>query len=216
MLLSRCFRKRRHMNPLALPLSLALALAILFNIPAHAKQYAAKSLADFITIQSTPLSTGDKGWVTDSGIRYLFIYDGSSSATHDSPLVLQPSDSPATGRWLYDGGTLVATAFTANTTLTVIQLWNQTLSNAGASGALEFDFPARTEGWNFIFVLEAVQNVTLDPNGSEQWYLNGDQLAAGEAIENTSPVIGESIFCYSTGSNVFCESSSPNFVEETP
>ena len=101
-------------------------------------------------------------------------------------------------------------------TLIAAEVKNKILTNSESTGADEWDFPARTEGWNFTFVIEAAQNVTLDPNGTEQWYLNGTQMAAGEAIVNTSPTVGESLFCYSTESDVFCESKYSDFTEASP
>jgi hypothetical protein len=101
-------------------------------------------------------------------------------------------------------------------TLIEAELKNKILSNSESSGADEWDFPAIAEGWNFIFIIEAAQNVTLDPNGTDQWYLNGTQMSAGEAIVNTSPTVGESIACFSTESSVYCESKYSDFAEETP
>jgi len=100
--------------------------------------------------------------------------------------------------------------------LVVRELHNIILTNSESAGADEWDFPARAEGWNFIFIIEAAQNVTLDPNGAEQWYLNGTQLAAGEAVVNTAPTVGESITCFSTESAVYCESAYADWTEETP
>jgi hypothetical protein len=100
--------------------------------------------------------------------------------------------------------------------LIAAEVKNKIITNSESVGADEWDFPARAEGWNFIFIIEAAQNVTLDPNGTEQWYLNGTQMAAGEAIVNTSPTVGESIACFSTESAVYCESKYSDFAEESP
>jgi hypothetical protein len=101
-------------------------------------------------------------------------------------------------------------------TLITAEVKNKIITNSESVGADEWDFPAIAEGWNFIFVIEAAQNVTLDPNGTEQWYLNGTQMAAGEAIVNTSPTVGESIACFSTETAVYCESKYSDFAEESP
>lgn len=101
-------------------------------------------------------------------------------------------------------------------TLIAAELQNKILTNSESVGADEWDFPARAEGWNFMFIIEAAQNVTLDPNGTEQWYLNGVQMAAGEAIVNTAPTVGEVLECISTESAVYCESNDPDWQEETP
>jgi hypothetical protein len=101
-------------------------------------------------------------------------------------------------------------------TLIAAEVKNKIITNSESTGADEWDFPAIAEGWNFIFIIEAAQNVTLDPNGTDQWYLNGTQMAAGEAIVNTSPTVGESIACFSTESSVYCESKYSDFAEESP
>jgi hypothetical protein len=101
-------------------------------------------------------------------------------------------------------------------TLIAAEVKNKIITNSESVGADEWDFPAIAEGWNFIFIIEAAQNVTLDPNGTDQWYLNGTQMAAGEAIVNTSPTVGESIACFSTETAVFCESKYSDFAEESP
>lgn len=93
-------------------------------------------------------------------------------------------------------------------TLTADELKNTILTNSESTGADEWDFPARTEGWNFIFIKEADQNVTLDPNGTENWYFRTTNAAytangAGTSIVNTTA--GKStLTCFSTESAVFC------------
>lgn len=101
-------------------------------------------------------------------------------------------------------------------TLLAKECKNTILSNGDSVGADEWDFPARTTGWSFIFIIEAAQNVRLDPNGAEQWYLNGTQMAAGEAIVNEAPTIGEEIGCYSTQRDVYCSSKYSDWAEDTP
>jgi hypothetical protein len=104
-------------------------------------------------------------------------------------------------------------------TLTASELYGTFLSNAESSGADEWDFPARSEGWDFCFDKEVNQNITLDPNGTEQWYYRTDnssytQLSAGEALVNTTA--GKStICCHSTEVAVYCNADE-NWAEETP
>jgi len=104
-------------------------------------------------------------------------------------------------------------------TLTEAELKNTILSNSESTGADEWDFPARGEGWNFMFIKEADQNITLDPNGSEQYYFRTDnsaysQLAAGEAIVNTTAG-KSSLSCFSTESAVYC-TGDENWAEASP
>jgi hypothetical protein len=96
------------------------------------------------------------------------------------------------------------------------ELMNTILSNANATGAIEYDAPARAENWNFVVVCEEAQNIVVDPNGTEQWYLNGSQLAAGENIQNTACTKSESMACFSTEEEVYCESKYSDWAEETP
>lgn len=100
--------------------------------------------------------------------------------------------------------------------LTVEELMNSNISNGESIGADEWDFPARTEGWNFCFIIEVAQNVTLKPNGTEQWYFNGVQMSAGESIVNNSPTIGEKICCTSTEQIVEWNSKYTDWAQETP
>jgi hypothetical protein len=97
-------------------------------------------------------------------------------------------------------------------TLIVEELKGMILSNSASTGADQWEFPAVTEGWNFIFIIEAAQNVALHPIDSSKWYLNGTVLAADRSIVNTAPTIGESIACFSTGTYVYCESKYSDFV----
>jgi hypothetical protein len=97
------------------------------------------------------------------------------------------------------------------------ELRNTIISNAGATGTTHYDQKtATTAGLNFIFLCEAAQPIEIDPNGSEQWYLNGTQLSTGEGIDNDTCTIGESITCISTDTTVYCKSSDANWVEESP
>lgn len=58
------------------------------------------------------------------------------------------------------------------------------ISNAGASGAAVFALPAATVGLEFYFLLEAAQELRIDPNGSETIALpsTGAQGAAGKYL----------------------------------
>lgn len=93
--------------------------------------------------------------------------------------------------------------------LVTTELHNTILSNGASVGADEWDFPARSEGWNFIFIKEASsQNVTLDPHGTECWLFRSNDLpyvlkGAGAPIVNNS--VGRStITCFSTEMAVYC------------
>ena len=96
--------------------------------------------------------------------------------------------------------------------LVVSELKNTILSNINSTGADEWDFPARTEGWFFVFVKEVDQNIALDPNGSENWYFRTDNSAytlngAGTSIINTTAG-RSSITCFSTEDAVYCTGDS--------
>jgi hypothetical protein len=78
------------------------------------------------------------------------------------------------------------------------------ISTAEATGAVEFDYPPRAEGWHHKIMVESAYAVTLDPNGTENWYLNGIQQGAGVAIVLPG-VVGIMATVYSTEDNVFVE-----------
>jgi len=92
--------------------------------------------------------------------------------------------------------------------LTTVELLNKTITNSESTGADEWDFPALSEGWNLIFIKEVDQDVTLDPNGSENWWFRTDNSAytqngAGTSIINTTA--GRStITIFSTETGVYC------------
>lgn len=92
--------------------------------------------------------------------------------------------------------------------LTVSELKNKIITNSESTGEDEWDFPARTEGWNVIFIKEADQNMILDPNDSENWWFRTDTAAytqngAGTSIKNITA--GKStISIFSTESGVYC------------
>lgn len=67
------------------------------------------------------------------------------------------------------------------------------VSNAGASGAATFVLPPATPGLEFIFVVEAAQELRIDPDGTETAALpaTGVQQAAGKYI--VADAIGERI-----------------------
>lgn len=67
------------------------------------------------------------------------------------------------------------------------------VSNAGASAASTFPLPAATPGLEFTFLVEAAQEVRIDPDGTETIALpaTGVQQAAGKYI--TADAIGEGI-----------------------
>lgn len=75
------------------------------------------------------------------------------------------------------------------------------ISNLGASGAAVFALPAATVGVHYRFVVEAAQELRIDPNGSETIALpsSGVQGAAGKYL--TADAIGERVHlcCISAG-----------------
>jgi len=96
--------------------------------------------------------------------------------------------------------------------LTVAELKNKIISNAGLSADTHFDAPVVTEGWNVIFIIEAAYQVDVHPNDSQTWYLNGTVMGADEMISNSADTVGESMACFSTeAGKVYCESKYANF-----
>lgn len=93
-------------------------------------------------------------------------------------------------------------------TLTEVELKTKILTNSESTGADEWDFPARGEGWSFKFTKEADYDVALDPNSTENYWFRDDptaayaQVGAGIAIENVTDGKSE-INGYSTESGVY-------------
>ncbi|MBE7497082.1 MAG: hypothetical protein HS117_19245 [Verrucomicrobiaceae bacterium] len=75
------------------------------------------------------------------------------------------------------------------------------ISNAGATGAAPFLLPAATVGLEYIFVVEAAQELRIDPDGTETIALpaTGVQQAAGKYI--VADAVGERIhiICITAG-----------------
>jgi hypothetical protein len=86
-----------------------------------------------------------------------------------------------------------AVVATANTTVTRDQAWNEVVvSNRGASGAVTFALPAAEVGMRVTAIVQAVQELRLDPSGTQTIALaNGVQQAAGKYI--VADAIGETI-----------------------
>lgn len=75
------------------------------------------------------------------------------------------------------------------------------ISNLGATGAATFGLPAAVPGLNFTFIVEAAQELRIDPNGNETIALpsSGVQQAAGKYIG--ADAVGEKvkIHCLTAG-----------------
>jgi hypothetical protein len=92
-------------------------------------------------------------------------------------------------------------------TLYAYEMKGRMISNTTLSASIELDAIAIEEGLNFAILKEVNYDIVIDPNGSENWYLdNGSgltQCGAGVTIENTTS--GVSILtCVSTESKMFC------------
>jgi hypothetical protein len=86
-----------------------------------------------------------------------------------------------------------AVVATANTTVTRDQAWNEVVvSNKAATGAVTFALPAAERGMRVTAIVQAAQELRLDPNGTETAALaNGVQQTAGKYI--VADAIGETI-----------------------
>jgi hypothetical protein len=75
------------------------------------------------------------------------------------------------------------------------------VSNAGASGAAVFALPKAEPGLRVSAVVEATQNLRLDPNGTETIALpsTGVQGAAGEYIEANALAESVELVCLTKG-----------------
>lgn len=87
-----------------------------------------------------------------------------------------------------------ATAYTADATLTVPEMYGSIFTTVGAAGAVTFSLPAAVVGMEAKFRVGAAQELRVDPNGTETVALpsTGVQAAAGKHI--TANAAGET--CY--------------------
>lgn len=85
----------------------------------------------------------------------------------------------------------IVEAKTAAYTVVAGQDEGKTFTNAGAAGAITFSLPAATVGQSYRFLVQAAQELRIDPNGTETIALpeTGVQGAAGKYL--TANAIGE-------------------------
>lgn len=89
-------------------------------------------------------------------------------------------------------GLINVEAHTASDTLTTGE--NGTLhTNAGAAGAITFTLPAATVGLHYYFVVDAVQELRIDPNGTETISLPSTGAAGAAGKYLTANAQGESV-----------------------
>jgi hypothetical protein len=62
--------------------------------------------------------------------------------------------------------------------------------NASADAVLDFEDSALAEGRDFCVVIEAAYQITIEPDTDENWYLNGTQCGANDAIFNDDDTVG--------------------------
>jgi hypothetical protein len=105
--------------------------------------------------------------------------------------------------------------------LTTAESTNKCISNYKSSGADHvFTMPAAHALGNIIFIIGDEFQVDIEPNGSDNFYLNGTAMAADEHIQNTADTLGEQIVGYCANINGTLRwmftSSDAAWVEETP
>lgn len=120
----------------------------------------------------------------------------------------------ATGDAVYDDNT------TAHV-LTVQEMKNSIITNAGASEDKVYTCPAAEFGMNGMGMVIAAYQMDFEPDGNETLWLNGVQMAAGEHIQNTADTKGDVIAFWSVESGdgtyeIFFKSDNANWVEATP
>lgn len=94
------------------------------------------------------------------------------------------------------------TVATANTAVTRDQaLYGKIVSNAGASAAVTYALPAAEVGMRVSAVVEAAQELRLDPNGTETIALpsTGVQGAAGKYITADAVAERVQLVCITAG-----------------
>lgn len=104
--------------------------------------------------------------------------------------------------WVPQGaGVLNSIIVTADRTLTAGES-GSVISNAGAAGTVTVALPAAVPGLWYQFLVEAVQQLRIDPNGTETIALpsTGVQSSAGAYIVADALTEGVTIYCNTAGS----------------
>jgi len=105
--------------------------------------------------------------------------------------------------------------------LLATEIQNDILTNYGATEDRVYTAPAIPFGVNFMMTVGAAFQISLCPDGTEAFWLNGIEMAAGECIVNAGDTEGEVMSCWSVESadavyELHCKSSYSNFAEATP
>jgi hypothetical protein len=89
-------------------------------------------------------------------------------------------------------GLLSVEAHTTNDTLTVSETgtWH---TNTGASGTITITLPAATVGLRYGFACNAVQELRIDPNGTETISLPSTGVAGAAGKYLTANAVGENV-----------------------
>lgn len=107
-------------------------------------------------------------------------------------------------------------------TLVTAELKNTLINNytAGCTDKV-FEMPVANYGWLTTFICGCSADITITPNGSEQYEFNQATMAGGESVVATSCTIGSSVtfYSYAVGASTYAVkgfSSYSDFDEETP
>jgi len=105
--------------------------------------------------------------------------------------------------------------------LTVEEVKNGLITNAGAAEDKVYTFPAAEMGFNGMGMVVAAYQMDFEPHSGEAFWLNGTQMAVDEHIQNTADTKGDVISFWSveTGDGtyeIFFKSDNSNWVEASP
>lgn len=92
------------------------------------------------------------------------------------------------------------TSKTANYTVTRDEV-GRVFTNTSASGAITFSLPAAENGLQYYFVVQAAQELRIDPNGTETISLPSTGVPGSAGKYLTANAIGESVHLVAVGTN---------------
>jgi hypothetical protein len=117
-----------------------------------------------------------------------------------------------------DAPELSDTASDPDFTLTAAEVSGNIITSSGIGEDATFTFPALStiEGSSGIFIIEDAFQSDLIPNGTEQFYLNGVQMDAGEHIVNAADTAGDMISWICTETACYFKSENSNWAQATP
>lgn len=151
------------------------------------------------------LANGDAAIVVVGDISYTYQFHSAATDTEASPHFIRPDDYSTAGVWY-----LVSTNVTQLPEISDPDTWTMSgigmyggtwIANADGTGNL----PAAAPGMYFTVKARGAVTPTLEPNGSEEIFLNGTSCTAGVNIAGSGTAGDEAVCQYSASGDWDCD-----------